>query len=90
MPKAKMTVYLVIDHGGEWEDSWSDTYMAFTDERVAKECAEKRTKRGLYRRGLHGILGNALNAWPDYICSTVCAVDVLVDYFGAKELSGDE
>lgn len=45
MSKAKMTVYLVIDHGGEWEDSWSAPYMAFADEQAAKECAEKRCRR---------------------------------------------
>lgn len=79
MPKAKMTVYLVIDHGGEWEDSWSAPYMAFASEQAAKECAEKRCKRKP--------LG--LDEYPEcfldeYICSTVCAVDVLVD-----ELAGE-
>lgn len=74
MPKAKMTVYLVIDHGGEWEDSWSAPYMAFASEQAAKECAEKRCKR----KPLD------LDEYPEcsldeYICSTVCAVDVLID-----------
>lgn len=89
MPKDKMTVFLVIDRGGEWEDRWSSLYMAFADEQAAKECAEKRTKRGLYRRGLHGGLGDARDDWPDYIGSFVCAVDMFVNYFGAKEVSSD-
>ena len=84
MPKAKMTFYLVIDHGGEWEDSWSVTYMAFTDEQAAEECAEKRTKRGFLCRD------EMWCAWSDYTGSSVCAVDVLVDYYGAKEVSSDE
>lgn len=85
MSKAKMTVYLVIDHGGEWEDSWSAPYMAFADEQAAKECVEKRTRRGFCRRR-----DETWCAWSDYTGSTVCAVDVLVDYFGTNEVSSDE
>ena len=85
MPKAKMTVYLVVDIYGKWEDGWLVPHMAFTDERAAKECAEKRTRRGLCKRR-----DETWCAWSDYIGSTVCAVDVLVDYFGAKEVGSDE
>lgn len=74
MPKAKMTVYLVIDHGGEWEDGWSNTYMAFTDEQAAKECAEKRCKRKPLDPDEYPEC-----SLDEYICSTVCAVDVLID-----------
>ena len=84
MPKAKMTVYLVVDHGGEWEDSWSAPYMAFADEQAAKECAEKRT-----RRGFCGRRDETWCARSDYAGSTVCAVDVLVDYYGTKEVVSD-
>ena len=85
MSKAKMTVYLVIDHGGELEDRWSAPYMAFADEQAAKECAEKRTRRGFCRRR-----DEMWCAWSDYTGSTVCSVDVLVDYFGTKEVSSGE
>ncbi len=82
MPKAKITVYLVIDHGGEWEDSWSVPYMAFTDEQAAKECAEKRCKR----KPLD------LDEYPEsyldeYTFSTVCAFDVLIDELTRKLFS---
>ena len=30
--KAKRTVYLVVDYGGEWEDKWDSPYMAFENE----------------------------------------------------------
>ena len=85
MSKTKTTVYLVIDHGGEREDRWSVPYMAFADERAAKECAEKRIKRGFCRRR-----DETWCAWSYYTGSTVCAVDVLVDYFGVKEVSSGE
>lgn len=85
MPKAKMTVYLVVDLCGEWEHGWLVPHMAFADERAAKECAEKRTRRGLCRRR-----DETRCALSDYIGSTVCAVDLLADYYGAKEVSSDE
>lgn len=85
MPKAKMTVYLVIDRGGECGNKWSEPYMAFTDKQSAWECADKRTESGFYKRHY-----DPDNAWIDYLDSTVCAVDVLVDYFEVKEVSSDE
>lgn len=75
----------LIDRGGELEDRWSAPYMAFADEQAAKECAEKRTRRGFCRRR-----DEMWCAWSDYTGSTVCSVDVLVDYFGAKEVSSGE
>lgn len=41
----KRTVWLVTDHGGEWEDMWDWDICAFTDEKAARECAEKRKER---------------------------------------------
>nr|DAH96740.1 MAG TPA: hypothetical protein [Caudoviricetes sp.] len=76
MPKAKMTVYIVIDHGGEWEDSWAVPYMAFADEQAAKECADKRTRRGFCRRD------EMWCPWSDYAVSTVRAVDYLYETGG--------
>lgn len=46
--KAKRTVYLVVDYGGEWEDKWDSPYMAFDNEHDAEVCAEKRCKRNRY------------------------------------------
>ena len=34
--KAKRTVYLVVDYGGEWEDKWDSPYMAFDNEHDAR------------------------------------------------------
>lgn len=78
MYKTKRTIYLVIDHGGEWEDSWSFPYMAFITEQAAKECADKRTKRGFLCRD------EMWCSWSDYTCSTVCAVDMLIDDCGEE------
>lgn len=41
----KRTIWLVTDHGGEWEDMWDWDIRAFTDEKAARECAEKRKER---------------------------------------------
>ncbi len=41
----KRTIWLVTDHGGEYEDMWDWDIRAFTDEKTARECAEKRKER---------------------------------------------
>lgn len=43
--KAKRTVYLVTDYGGEWDDAWEFPYMVFENEHDAEACADKRSKR---------------------------------------------
>ena len=50
MPKAKKTLYLVIDHYGEWEDAWSTPYLAFEDKLAADECAERHQARNRWVR----------------------------------------
>lgn len=45
----KVKAWLVSDCGGEWSDAWEEPIRAFTDERMAYECAmirEGRMKRG--------------------------------------------
>lgn len=39
------TIWVVYDYGGEWEDKWETTVIAYTDEEQARECARRRAKR---------------------------------------------
>ena len=39
------TIWVVYDYGGEWEDKWETTVIAFADEEQARECARRRAKR---------------------------------------------
>ena len=39
------TILVVYDYGGEWEDKWETTVIAFADEEQARECARRRAKR---------------------------------------------
>ena len=41
----RMTVYVVTDHGGEWEDKWDCPVRAFTSLPMAEDCADKRGRR---------------------------------------------
>ena len=41
----KVTGWLVMDYGGEWEDAWEWPVIAFTDKAAAEECAAKRETR---------------------------------------------
>lgn len=45
MSASKRTIWLVTDYGGEWEDSWERTVIAFTDKAAAEECARVREAR---------------------------------------------
>lgn len=74
MPKAKRTVYLVTDYGGEYEDAWECPYMAFDNEQDANECAKKRKKRNQYES-----LKNTKYVWDGYVSSVVNAISVLMD-----------
>lgn len=72
--KAKRTVYLVVDYGGEWEDKWDSPYMAFDNEHDAEVCAEKRCKRNRYD-------GKEWpeTMWDEYSFSNVVPISVLMD-----------
>lgn len=39
------TIWVVYDYGGEWEDKWETTVIAFADEEQARECARRRARR---------------------------------------------
>lgn len=41
----KRVIWLVTDYGGEWEDKWDWNVRAFSDEVMAKECAERHEMR---------------------------------------------
>lgn len=71
--KAKRTVYLVVDYGGEWEDKWDFPYMAFDNEQAANECAEKRTKL------LKSDASKRPYYYYDYDSSEVSIITLLVD-----------
>lgn len=71
--KAKRTIYLVTDYGGEYEDAWESPYMAFDNEQDAIECAEKRKKRNQYES-----LKNTKYMWDGYVSSVVNAIPVLL------------
>lgn len=72
--KAKRTVYLVVDYGGEWEDKCDSPYMAFDNEHDAEVCAEKRCKRYVYD-------GKEWpeTFWDEYSFSNVVPISVLMD-----------
>ena len=72
--KAKRTIYLVTDYGGEWEDKWDSPYMAFDNEYDAEVCAEKRCKRNRYD-------GKEWpeTFWDEYSFSNVVPISVLMD-----------
>lgn len=42
----KVSAWLVSDCGGEWSDAYEFPVRAFTDEKMARECAQKREERG--------------------------------------------
>lgn len=39
------TIWTVYDYGGEWDDRWEITIIAYADEEQARECARRRAKR---------------------------------------------
>lgn len=75
MPKAKKTLYLVIDHYGEWEDAWSTPYLAFEDKLAADECAERHQARN--RNGFSSESDDEW--WSDYDYSSVKEVQAILD-----------
>lgn len=72
--KAKRTIYLVTDFGGEWEDKWEFPYMAFDNEQSAKKCAEKRAMRNALDPGEY-----PESMWDEYVSSFVSAITLIVD-----------
>ena len=71
MSKRKVTLYLVVDYGGEWEDAWESPVIAFDNRADAESCAKKREHRqalwdsGLCYRDYLGSFGIGINAVID-------------------------
>lgn len=65
----KRTIWLVIDHGGEYDGAWDWVECAFTDELIAKECAEKRQRRHKARKDPY--------EWDDYVFTDVQSVTLV-------------
>lgn len=66
----RMTVYVVTDHGGEWEDKWDCPVRAFTSLSMAEDCADKRGRRQK---------AQGRDEFCDYLWTDVKPLDVIVD-----------
>ena len=64
----KRVIWLVTDYGGEWEDKWEWNVRAFSDEAMAKECAERHEMR----------MKRDMGEYDDY-CGTAVECVELVD-----------
>lgn len=64
----KRVIWLVTDYGGEWEDKWDWNVRAFSDEVMAKECAERHEMR----------MKRDMDEYDDY-CGTVVECVELID-----------
>ena len=42
---ASRKVYVIVEYGGEWEDSWEEARYAFADKARAKAACAKRQER---------------------------------------------
>lgn len=62
------TIWVVYDYGGEWEDKWETTVIAFADEEQARECARRRAKRQ-----------SGDDEWDDYCGSGVEQVQLVAE-----------
>ena len=69
--KRRVRLWLVSDHGGEWEDAWSEPVIAFQSEADARECAAKRRERNAVDEDCWGV-------W-DYIGSDVKEIDAVLE-----------
>lgn len=68
MSKRKVTLYLVNDCGGEWEDAWNEPVTAFDSEDDAERCARAREPRqSIWMNG------------RDYSGSFVTKIDAVID-----------
>ena len=71
MSKRKLTLALVVDYGGEWEDAWESPVIAFDNLDDAEKCAEKRQHRqALWDSGL---------GYRDYTGSFVTGINAVID-----------
>lgn len=68
MSKRKVTLYLVNDCGGEWEDAWTEPDIAFDSKEDAIKCAITREPR-------------LSISWAcrDYTGSFVTEIDAVID-----------
>lgn len=64
----KRVIWLVTDYGGEWEDKWEWNVRAFSDEVMAKECAERHEMR----------MKRDMDEYDDY-CGTAVECVELID-----------
>lgn len=68
MSKRKVTLYLVNDCGGEWEDAWNEPVTAFDSKDDAERCACAREPRqSIWEEG------------RDYSGSFVTQIDAVLD-----------
>lgn len=68
MSKRKVTLYLVNDCGGEWEDAWNEPVTAFDSQDDAITCACAREPRQ-----------SIWMAGRDYSGSFVTKIDAVID-----------
>lgn len=68
MSKRKVTLYLVNDCGGEWEDAWNEPVTAFDSQDDATTCACAREPRQ-----------SIWMAGRDYSGSFVTKIDAVID-----------
>lgn len=61
-------IWLVTDYGGEWGDKWDWNVRAFSDEVMAKECAERHEMR----------MKRDMDEYDDY-CGTAVECVELID-----------
>lgn len=71
MSKRKLTLYLVNDCGGEWEDAWNEPVTAFANQEDATRCAVIREHRQS--------LCNSGFGYRDYSGSYVTEIDAVID-----------
>lgn len=71
MSKRKVTLYLVNDCGGEWEDAWNEPVIAFANQEDATRCAVTREHRQR--------LCNSGFGYRDYSGSFITEIDAVID-----------
>lgn len=71
MSKRKVTLYLVNDCGGEWEDAWNEPVIAFDNQDDATRCACAREPRqSIWNEGF---------GYRDYSGSFVTEIEAVID-----------
>ena len=74
----KRVIWLVTDYGGEWEDKWDWNVRAFSDEVMAKECAERHEMR----------MKRDMDEYDDYCGTAVECVELIDAKVRAERRSG--